>query len=170
MEPLTHPHIRIIETPGGNLSPRLQSIGAREALRQLLYEIYGIDRLPRIAGYANGKPYFPDHPHLHFNLSHCRSAVMAAVADRPVGCDIEDVQDEASMDMLEVAFNAAEREKIISAGNPPLELTRLWTAKEAFAKCSGNIPDNPADIPSDASTTAIAHNNQYIHAWYISPK
>lgn len=36
-----------------------------------------------------GKPFLPDHPALHFNVSHTSGRVLCGVSDRPVGVDIE---------------------------------------------------------------------------------
>ena len=40
----------------------------------------------------HGKPYFPEHPDVHFNLSHTAGAVLVGLSDRPVGVDIEHIR------------------------------------------------------------------------------
>lgn len=36
-----------------------------------------------------GKPFFVAHPEVQFSISHCKEGIAVAVADRPVGIDIE---------------------------------------------------------------------------------
>lgn len=58
-------------------------------LRMALWEQCGWRDLPRIEVDELGKPFFPDHPDTHFSLSHTAGAAAAALADTPVGVDIE---------------------------------------------------------------------------------
>ena len=51
-----------------------------EGLRQE----YGIMERPLFEYGEHGKPSIVGHPEIHFNLSHCREAVVCAVSDRPV--------------------------------------------------------------------------------------
>lgn len=39
-----------------------------------------------------GTPYLPEYPDVHFNISHCDAGCTVAVADCPVGVDIQDVR------------------------------------------------------------------------------
>lgn len=135
----------------GELSPRLQSLAARRLLASLLKDFADIGSLPRIVCDADGKPRFADLPDIHFNLSHCDDAVMAAVARIPVGCDIEPViaPDTIDENLLDFCLSARQKRLVTSAADPELEFTRLWTRKEALAKRSGKIPDNVPDWPAD---------------------
>lgn len=36
-----------------------------------------------------GKPFFVAHPEVQFSISHCKEGIAVAVADRPIGIDIE---------------------------------------------------------------------------------
>ena len=49
---------------------------------------YG-ESFPAIKKTPIGKPYFPDRPDVHFSLSHTMTHVLCAIADNPVGADIE---------------------------------------------------------------------------------
>lgn len=73
---------------------------------------------------------------MHFNLSHCREAVICVTNDSPVGVDIECVSayDE---EVARYAMNADELEQIHCSPRPDVAFTRLWTRKEAVLKCSG---------------------------------
>lgn len=70
-------------------APRVQSVLAELLLRHALRQEYGMTRLPKIETGKKGKPFFPDHPALHFNLSHCKYAVACALDGAPVGVDAE---------------------------------------------------------------------------------
>ena len=69
--------------------PRVQSVLAELLLRRALREEFGLTELPRIETGEKGKPFFPDYPKIHFNLSHCKYAVACALDRAPVGVDAE---------------------------------------------------------------------------------
>ena len=69
--------------------PRVQSVLAELLLRRALREEFGLTELPKIETGEKGKPFFPDHPEIHFNLSHCKYAVACALDSAPVGVDAE---------------------------------------------------------------------------------
>ena len=69
--------------------PRVQSVLAELLLRRALREEFGLTELPRIETGEKGKPFFPDYPKIHFNLSHCKYAVACALDSAPVGVDAE---------------------------------------------------------------------------------
>ena len=71
---------------------KLRSILAELLLRQALWEEYGLTELPRIETGEKGKPFFPDHPELHFNLSHCQTAAACALDASPVGVDVQELR------------------------------------------------------------------------------
>lgn len=146
-------HYKIKELRPANALPKEQSLAARQLLLQLLSEHCGIDALPVMGMWFGGKPYFPHYPHINFNLAHCKSAAMAVISDKEVGCDIEDVLTKESLILLHVVFKQEDIDIILASDNPPLEMTKLWTRKEALVKHDGNIPDDPADRPSLKSTS-----------------
>lgn len=142
------------------LTPAGQSAAVRALLAELLHCYFGISPLPEIAKTAEGKPYMPAHPELHISLSHCRGAVAAAVARRPVGIDIEPLDSdspEPMPELLAVTFSAAEQARILSAAEPRRELLELWTRKESRLKAQPTgcpLPENPAEVPSDSPYTS----------------
>ena len=75
-----------------------------------------------------GKPFFRNRPDLHFSLSHGGGIAACAVADRPVGIDVEG-QRPVSEALLRRCFTTEER-----AAAEPL---RLWTLKESCCKMTG---------------------------------
>lgn len=59
-------------------------------LRRVLGDALGVEPGSlRFASDPHGKPGLPQHPRLHFNLSHCDDRVAVVVADGPVGIDVE---------------------------------------------------------------------------------
>lgn len=141
-------HYKIKELMPANAPPKEQRQASRQLLLQLLTEHCGIGTLPAMNVRFGGKPYFPQYPHIHFNLSHCKSAVMAVISDKKVGCDIEDILSEKCLNMMPVVFKQEDIDIILASENPSLEMTKMWTRKQALVKHNGYIPDDPAEWPS----------------------
>ena len=95
-------------------------------------DIHGLD----FSRAENGKPYFSALPELHFNLSHCAAGVACAVAETPVGVDIQETV-VMRQNLQSKLFSKQEQEQIAGAENPRDEMTRLWTVKEARCKYTG---------------------------------
>ena len=127
---------------------------------------YGISELP-VFGYGeHGKPYILGHPDIHFNLSHCREAVVCALSDQPVGIDVESVR-EYSESLLQYTMNADEVMRISQAERPELEFIRLWTMKEAVLKLTGEgITNDLKDILKRPSrlTTVVSPEGRYVYS------
>ena len=96
-------------------------------LRMALWEQRGWRDLPRIEVDELGKPFFPDHPDTHFSLSHTAGAAAAALADTPVGVDIERVRT--------VSVRAMER---IAGVRTEAAFFRSWVRREARVKRTGS--------------------------------
>lgn len=71
---------------------RREPLCAYLILRHALWEQYRWRELPPIRLTSLGKPYFPDFPEVHFNLSHTTGAVLVALSGEPVGVDIEHIR------------------------------------------------------------------------------
>ena len=95
-------------------------------LRLALRQQYGWNDWPEIAYTSLGKPYFPDFPEAHFSISHTHGAVLAALADHPVGADLEKLRPVSRRTMEQVAGTATEE-----------EFFRTWVRREARAKRGG---------------------------------
>lgn len=94
----------------------------------------------RFARGENGKPYLPDYPGIHFNLSHSKDKAMAVFARVPVGCDIEYIRKEGNMRIARRFFCPGEYAYLASFegdGRQREEFCRLWTLKESFLKATG---------------------------------
>jgi 4'-phosphopantetheinyl transferase len=133
-----------------------------EGLRQE----YGIHEKPVFSYGEHGKPFITDHPEIHFNLSHCREAAICAIANRPVGIDIESVR-HYKESLARYTMNECELEKIMHAERPDVAFTRLWTMKEAVLKLSGEgIRNNLKHVLDDAPviTTIISSDLRYVYS------
>lgn len=84
----------------------------------------------------DGKPSLAEHPNLFFNLSHCKHAVACALADHPVGIDIE-AMGRYSERLAKYTMNEEECAEIEEAEDKDVAFTRLWTMKEATMKLTG---------------------------------
>ena len=96
-------------------------------LRMALWEQYSWRTLPTIAAGEHGKPYFPGHPEVHFSLSHTAGAAAAALAEVPVGVDIERIRPVSVRTMERVAGVRTET-----------AFFRSWVRREARVKRTGN--------------------------------
>lgn len=83
----------------------------------------------------HGKPYI-DRQDIHFNLSHCKSGVALAIGKSPVGIDIQDMT-KFSEGVMNRVCSEDEKGIILSSPDRTREFTRIWTLKEAAAKCDG---------------------------------
>ncbi len=83
----------------------------------------------------NGKPYIKGQD-IFFNISHCRLGTVATVSKSPVGVDIQDIVpfDEK---IIRRVGSEAEIDFIRNSDEPDRAFTRIWTLKEAAAKCDG---------------------------------
>ena len=63
--------------------------GAYLLLCEALRKEYGIMEPPVFEYGEHGKPYIVGHPDIHFNISHCKEAVLCVTSPRPVGVDVE---------------------------------------------------------------------------------
>lgn len=106
---------------------RQEPLCAYFILRQALEEQYGWRQLPEIALTNRGKPYFPQHPEVQFNLSHTAGAVLVGLADEPLGVDIEHIRPVSQRAMRRLA-DVDTRE----------DFFRSWVRREARAKRSGD--------------------------------
>lgn len=83
-----------------------------------------------------GKPHLRDYPDVHFSISHSGIYVACAVADRPVGVDVQMIT-EYKPNIADRVCSKAELAKIVASNDPAAEFTKIWTRKEAYAKWTG---------------------------------
>lgn len=101
-----------------------------------LREHYGITAMPDFSIGEHGKPALRDYPHIHFNLSHCKKAVLCVLSDAPVGADVECLG-RYNEGVARYCMNEEEMQIISQHPDPGVPFTRLWTQKEAVLKLEG---------------------------------
>lgn len=109
---------------------------AYQLLKQGLREQYGITENLIFEYNEHGKPAIVGHPEIHFNLSHCKEAVVCAISDQPVGIDVESLR-EYKEGLVHYTMNDEEIRQIEAAPNPAAAFIRFWTMKEAAMKLLG---------------------------------
>ena len=135
-------------------------------LLELLAAVYPeLDKAKPEFGYTEkGKPFLLDRPDIHFSISHTKSAILVAIADAPIGVDIEAFRSPSAaliartMNATEQAAIAASAATAASAasaatleppgtayspgtpqasGTPEALFSAIWTRKEAVLKLRG---------------------------------
>ncbi|NCA84921.1 MAG: 4'-phosphopantetheinyl transferase superfamily protein [Clostridia bacterium] len=91
-----------------------------------------------VSKYQNEKPYFNQHPEIHFNVSHSGRWIVTALSDAPVGVDVEKVRNAN----LAVARRFFATEEYLQLTTKNEESQRsfffdLWTLKESYLKALG---------------------------------
>lgn len=105
---------------------RREPLCAYALLWMILRERYGWRQLPELALTDRGKPWFPGHPEVHFNLSHTAGAALVGVSDCPLGVDMEKIRPISQRSMERIAgVDSAE------------EFFRSWVRREARVKRDG---------------------------------
>lgn len=105
-------------------------------LKRALKEVYGINENPELIEQEGGKPMLKDHPEIHFNLSHCKSAVACVIGDEPVGVDIDIIRN-YNAQLARHTMNDNELQEIENNADEARAFIRLWTKKEALLKLTG---------------------------------
>lgn len=89
----------------------------------------------------HGKPYLEHVPGIFFSLSHSGEYAMCALADREIGADIQQRQDACRGDRVAARWFAREElrhyEKAGTGQARSDCFCRLWAAKEAYMKLTG---------------------------------
>ncbi len=124
-----------------NAGAREQFVRSRAALRRLLAA--NLDCRPReveIVANADGKPMLLGGGPFQFNVSHTDGVVLIALADTPVGVDVERLREmPGAAGLVERYFSEPERRQFaeLSAAVRTMGFFRGWTCKEAVLKGIG---------------------------------
>lgn len=133
-----------------------------------LQKEYGIIEKPVFEYGEHGKPSLVGYPHIHFNLSHCREAVICILSDQPVGIDIESIRT-FKQPLVDYTMNEDEAHQIEQAESPELEFIKLWTQKEAVLKLSGEgISRDLKSVllnPPASLTTIVSSDIRYVYSY-----
>lgn len=121
-------------------------------LQKGLAACFGITQLPPLSRNPFGKPYFAYSPHIFFNISHCKTAVVCAIATQQIGVDVECFR----------PFNRLVAQKVCTADeltlldnepDPSRLFCTLWTQKESLAKQVGTGLRHMLQQPVTPNTT-----------------
>ena len=134
---------------------------ARLLLREGLRRVYGLAEFPVMDRGPQGKPFFPDAPHIRFNLSHSGGLALCALSDGEVGVDIELVKPRAP-GLPGRVLSDAEYRWYASHGGDWGAFCTLWTRKESWCKRSGTGIFNPRAVlpplPGEGHETLAVHS------------
>ena len=120
---------------------RARCIGAGLLLAHAIRRIHPTCTLPpQTSRGPYGKPFLPSLPEFHFNLAHSRKWAVCAVANHPVGIDIEHLPYMA--DVIDVARCCLTQEEqrhlfALPEADQPSTFCKLWTIKESYMKATG---------------------------------
>lgn len=109
---------------------------------------------------AYGKPHLMRHSTIHFSLSHSGTMALCAVADQPVGADVEEHQtyDDA---MIRICCTNDERTWICGQPDRDRAFTRIWVRKESYLKLVGT------GITDDVRACDVTpHSAEGRHLWF----
>lgn len=113
----------------------------KQEREQLLLMYAGLytDKKLIIRRAKNNKPYFKNHKHLYFNVSHSYNKLVFCFAKKPVGVDIEKIQKRKQMNKISKRIcNKKEFLEYKNSKNKMLQFYKLWTKKEAISKYLGH--------------------------------
>lgn len=129
---------------------------------------YGIIEKPVFEYGEHGKPSLIGYPHIQFNFSHCREAVICILSDQPVGVDIESIRP-FKQTLVDYTMNEEEVARIQQAERPDFEFIKLWTQKEAVLKLIGDgISKDMKQVllnPPASLTTVISEDERYVYSY-----
>ena len=91
---------------------------------------------------AHGRPFIanPGFEWIEFNISHCRTLVVCALATRArLGVDVEPLERRAPVELAERYFAPSEAADVRRAppALQPIRFLRYWTLKESYIKARG---------------------------------
>ncbi len=124
---------------------------ASDLLVCALGEMYGLDTPFAVARGEWGKPWFPEAPHIRFNLSHSGGLALCAVGSARVGADIEEVRPRTK-GLPRFALHPEEYRRFEDEGGSWESFYTLWTQKEAWCKYTGRgLPPRPSAVTPPGS-------------------
>ncbi len=98
-------------------------------------------------------PYSPSHADIHLSYAKRGNWAAFAVADRPIGVDVEIICADAP-----VPWQVLHRDEQawIKNGDKAARFARIWTGKEAYLKALGTgLSQDPADVNIKALETIL---------------
>lgn len=113
------------------------SIASGELARRIIAEKFNIDKEDvRFRVDKSGKPYI-EGIDVNFSISHSGTIALCAIADAPVGVDIEKIRD-VDLSVAKKHFAPDEQDYVFEKlGLSKQRFFEVWTRKEAYVKMIG---------------------------------
>ena len=142
-------------------------------VRYLIMRTLGVENSDiRFSVNAYNKPQF-DHPSgHHFNVAHSGRWIVCAINDRPVGVDVEQIND-VNLDISRRFFSEDEHSAIMQKEEPYRRFLfyTLWTLKESYLKAMGKGLYQPLDSFTirflDRDTIGLFSNGEMVPDVYF---
>jgi len=83
-----------------------------------------------------GKPYFAAFPQIHFSISHSKDYWACAVADQPVGLDLQ-YHKQGRLDQIPGRFFHPQEAAWLKQQTSAEAFFQVWTSKESYVKWTG---------------------------------
>lgn len=140
---------------------------AQKVLAAALFQEYKIEMLPEIKREPAGKPYFPDHPAIQFNYSHCKDEILCGLSSLPVGVDVEGSRPLKER-LIKRICHPAEADYLKQVKDKEEGFLSLWVAKEAYVKFLGEgirCPLQELDMSGAAKNGEQQIGETHIRLW-----
>lgn len=123
-----------------------------------------------------GKPFLPEFPEFHFNVTHSKKMIMVALSRGPVGVDLERMRNLDVVPIVKRFFSPQELFLLQQKGQEQNQQTffKLWTAKEAALKADGQgivfgMKNNVAIMKEkNVSSIELGKQSWKISSWNLS--
>lgn len=102
----------------------------------LLCHALGTDRYT-VRQRENGKPYIPERPDFHYNLSHSGHWVVIAFGGSEVGVDVERLRGDTDIQAVSARFFSEEEQQYVREDPARSRFFEVWTGKESYVKYLG---------------------------------
>lgn len=98
-------------------------------------DMYGMGEY-ELAKVPGGKPFFVNHPEIHFSISHSGEYWTCAFSKEEVGLDLQIEEHRHRIEKISKRFFAPEEQEYLEKCNYA-EFYDVWAAKEAYLKYTG---------------------------------
>lgn len=150
------------------VSERINGAFSYLLLQKLTFERFGLSDTARFTYGKYGKPYYSDID-VFFSISHCKTAIAAAVSEKEIGVDIMDHRPVNEKIALRICSDK-ELEKFREAKDKQIFLTELWCKKESIVKKSGlGFTQGFKTVETENSHCRIFSANKYTVSAAVDP-
>lgn len=132
----------------------------------------------RFSAQEYGKPFIPDLPDAHFNISHSGRWIVCAFDSQPIGIDIEKMKP-ISLDIAKRFFSKTEYSDLLAKNKDEQTdyFYHLWSMKESYIKQEGKGLSLPLDsfsvrLHQDGQVSielTDSHTPCYIKTYEVDP-